>query len=82
MISRVFSSLPNRVSQSATAAYFTCNKLFKKFSYKSFKLFLVDSNVDKSWRQNGIRGCHSNQTSVTMADISVRILPALSDNYM
>lgn len=60
MISRVFSSLPNKFSQSLTAAYFT---------YKSL-------------RTNGLRGCHSLQASVDMADMSIKILPALSDNYM
>ena len=50
-------------------------------SYSIFIINLINFNIDKSWRQNGFRGCHSNQTSVTMADITVRILPALSDNY-
>jgi len=35
-----------------------------------------------SWRANGIRGTHSSQQSVNMTDMSIRILPALSDNYM
>ena len=30
----------------------------------------------------GIRGCHSAQQLVTAASMRVRILPALSDNYM
>jgi len=34
------------------------------------------------WRSVGYRGTHSAQATTTMADIQIRILPALSDNYM
>jgi len=38
--------------------------------------------VANSWKTNGFKGCHSSQRSIDMADMSVKILPALSDNYM
>lgn len=38
--------------------------------------------TDNSWKTNGFKGCHSSHQSIEMADMSVKILPALSDNYM
>jgi len=35
-----------------------------------------------SWKANGFKGSHSSQQSFDMAGMSVKILPALSDNYM
>lgn len=79
MVSRFFGSLPNSVSTKLTAAYFTCKiiQYFHEYLLNSFVKF-----SDNSWKANGIRGSHSSQQTVNMADMSVKILPALSDNYM
>lgn len=78
MVSRFFGSIPNNVSQKLTAAYFTC-----KASKQIILIFdKQETFPDNSWKTNGFRGSHSSQQSITMADMSVKILPALSDNYM
>jgi N-acetylneuraminic acid mutarotase len=79
MISRFFGSLPNSVSTKVTAAYFTCKTKDIEFTEKVIVEMFISDN---SWKNNGIRGCHSYSASVDMADMSIRILPALSDNYM
>ncbi|CAO1391413.1 unnamed protein product [Diamesa tonsa] len=35
-----------------------------------------------SWRANGFKGTHSISQVINMADMTIRILPALTDNYM
>lgn len=78
MVSRFFGSLPNNVSQKITAAYFSCKIVLSNHDLSDEKCLFLDN----SWKTNGFKGCHSSQQTFDMSAMSVKILPALADNYM
>ena len=60
---------------------FTREKLFRlsRFYGQQCKIFFV---VASALRDVGVRGFHSEQKLVSVSSMRIRILPALSDNYM
>lgn len=79
-MNKIVNLLPNSVISGCTALYFRGRlPLMARFC---FNIFLIYSFTASALRQNGFRGTHSSQKTINIDTMKIRILPALSDNYM
>lgn len=85
-MSSLLGLLPQGLANAATAAYFRGKEAAKSLRTsmpKSEQALLIYTLPGKSLIELGVRGSHSIQSVVRHdSKMRVRILPALSDNYM
>ena len=89
MAANLVTKLPNSLSTFITKSYFkgTITKSAKKetVTREYFFKYLINkviSNTVTALKQVGIRGSHCSQQLIQQDKMKVKILPALSDNYM